>query len=66
MTQELDRNQCVHERPQKFFQGGTSKFYLTFQVAHDKYKRSSVGLTIVANIAIATGPAILGAPRPFV
>jgi len=27
---------------------------------------SSAGLTIVANVAIATGPALLGAPRSFV
>jgi len=27
---------------------------------------SSAGLTIVANVAIVTGPALLGAPRSFV
>ena len=26
----------------------------------------SAGLTIVANVAIATGPALLGAPRSFI
>jgi len=29
MTQELDRNQCIHGRPQKIFQGATSKFFLS-------------------------------------
>jgi len=30
MTQELDRNQCIHGSPQKFFKGGTWKFWLSF------------------------------------
>jgi len=30
ITQELDRNQCIHGRPQKFFQGTMSKFCLSF------------------------------------
>jgi len=31
MTQELDRNHCIHERLQKFFQrGATSIFCLSF------------------------------------
>jgi len=35
MTQELDGKQCHHWRPQNFFQGATSKFCLSFQVADD-------------------------------
>jgi len=30
MTQEYDQNQCIHGRPQKYFQGATSKFCLSF------------------------------------
>jgi len=36
MTQELDRNQCNHGRPQKFFQGWQRRnFAYPFQVADD-------------------------------
>jgi len=36
MTQELDRNQCMHGRPQKFFQErATSNIAYPFQVADD-------------------------------
>jgi len=36
MTQEFDRNQCIHERPQKFFQGGKRRnCAYTFQVTDD-------------------------------
>jgi len=34
MTQELYRKQCIHWRPQKFFQGGNVNL---FQVADDAY-----------------------------
>ena len=33
MTQELDRNQCTHERPQKLFQGGNVDiFFIIFKL----------------------------------
>ena len=36
MTQELDRNQCIHGRPQNFFQGWQRRnFAYRFQVADD-------------------------------
>jgi len=36
MTQELDRHQCIHGRPQKRFQGGKRQhFAYLFQVAVD-------------------------------
>jgi len=36
MTQELDRNPCIHGCPQKFFQGGQLRnFAYSFQVADD-------------------------------
>jgi len=30
MTQEFDRNQCIHERPQKKFPGCNVKILLSF------------------------------------
>jgi len=42
-----------------FFDGIPEKFL-------SKEGISSAGLTIVANVAIVTGPALLGAPRSFV
>jgi len=36
MTQELDRNHCIHGRPQKFFQGEQCRYFAyPFQVADD-------------------------------
>jgi len=36
MTHDLDRNQCIHGRPQKFFQGGGNvEILLILQVADD-------------------------------
>jgi len=36
MTQELDRNQCMHGRPQKLFQGGERQnFAYPFQMDGD-------------------------------
>jgi len=36
MTQELNRNRCIHGRPQKFFQGSQRRnFAYPFQVADD-------------------------------
>jgi len=57
----------------EFLQGQTQKswvekawcLYLHCSLPKADNASSSAGLTIVANVAIATGPALLGAPRSF-
>jgi len=48
MTQELDRNQCIHGRPQKFFQGGQRRnFANPFQVVDNANGRSQNALSFL-------------------
>ena len=42
------------------------KLWTPISNPNPKHAHSSVGLTIIADVAIATGPAVLGAPRSFV
>ena len=47
MTQQVDRNQCIHGRTQNFFQGGRRNFAYPFQVADDA-RQTDVHKTLYA------------------
>jgi len=56
MTQELDRNQCIHGRPQKLFQGGKRQnFAYPFQVADDAMQMDVHKTLYLSNPLVCAG-----------